>query len=273
MILINGLGFCSSSGSLMKELTDAAGVNLPVNDLAQPELKKQLRGCGAFVTAGVRAAVEALHDSGITGESLAMTGIIVTSRLGDQNTTSEFIDDLIDYGIDQGSPLKFAHSSHNAAASYIAKLFNIYGPAITSVNFEASFSNGLTLAQCWLEQGTCDNVLLLQIESCSPLSEVLANYEKGCTTLPSETTVFADSKAQCRAACFLLGNHASGTNHTAEILICRSEENCKTQADAAAMETPLPDPVRLMTAVLKPQNGQPVTISGLTIRITTADIL
>ena len=267
MILINGLGFCSSSGSMMKELTDAAGVNLPVNNLAEDGLKKQLRGCGAFITAGVRAAMEALHDSGITGESLAATGIIVTSRLGDQNTTSEFIDDLIDYGIDQGSPLKFAHSSHNAAASYIARVFNIYGPAVTSINFEASFANGLILAQCWLEQKTCHNVLLLQIESCSPLSEVLANYEKGCMTLPVATTAFADSKAPCMAACLLLGNQALNTNRM-QISLSRSAENCDTPEEAIPFETPLTDPVRLMIAVLKPQNRrQPVSISGMTLHI------
>lgn len=273
MILINGLGFCSSSGSMMQELTAATEVNLAVNNLTEDRLKKQLRGCGAFVTAGVRAASQALHDSGISGERLATTGIIVASRLGDQNTTSEFIDDLIDYGIDQGSPLKFANSSHNAAASYIAKVFNIYGPAITSVNFEASFANGLILAKCWLEQGTCDNVLLLQIESCSPLSEVLLNYGKGCITLPSETTAFADSKAQCMAACFLLGNQTLSTSNRVQISISRSAEQCAAPAETAVIETTMADPVRLMSAVLNPLNEQPVTISGITIRIATADIL
>ena len=164
MIFINGFGFCSSDGSMMKELTDAVGVSLPNNSLIKSDFKKQLRSSGAFVTAGVRASEEALYGSGITEESLATTGIIVTSRIGDQNTTSEFIDELIGYGANQGSPLKFAHSVHNAAASYIAKQFNIYGPAVTAVNFDASFSNGLTLAQCWIEQRTCDSVLLLQIE-------------------------------------------------------------------------------------------------------------
>ncbi|MFA6104763.1 MAG: beta-ketoacyl synthase N-terminal-like domain-containing protein [Victivallaceae bacterium] len=263
MIQINGLGFCSSSGSMMREPASAAGVNLPVNNLPEDGLKKQLRGCGAFVTAGVRAAMQAMHDSGITGENLATTGIIVTSRLGDQNTTSEFIDDLIDYGIDQGSPLKFAHSNHNAAASYIAKLFNIYGPAVTAVNFEASFANGLILAQCWIEQGTCNNVLLLQIESCSLLSEVLVNYEKGCMTLPADTTAFADSKAPCAAACLLLGNHELNTNNSMRILLSSSAE-ISYAPEEIPFETPLPDPARLITAVLKILPRQLVTIAGAT---------
>jgi len=242
----------------------AVEVNLPVNNLAEDGLKKQLRGCGAFAAAGVRAAMQALDGSGVTGESLAATGIIVASRLGDQNTTSEFIDDLIDYGVDQGSPLKFAHSSHNAAASYIAKAFNIYGPAITSVNFEASFANGLILAQCWLKQGACDNVLLLQIESRSPLSEVLASYAKGCMPPTPETTALADSKAQCVAACLLLGNHALSTNASMEILLSRSEEIRDAPEEAAPLETPLTDPVRLMSAIFKTQQRQLVTIAGAT---------
>ena len=259
MIQINGLGYCSNSGSMIRELAESAGVDLPVNDPPEDGLKKQLRGCGAFITTGVRAAMEALHGSGLAGAGLAETGIIVTSRLGDQNTTSEFIDDLIDYGVDQGSPIKFAHSSHNAAASYIAKLFNICGPAVTAVNFDASFANGLTLAQCWLEQGTCDNVLLLQIESCSPLSEVLANYEKGGTTLPADTSAFADSKAPCMAACLLLGNQALNM----QISLSRSAQNRDVPAEPAALATPLPDPVRLISAVLKPHNGQLVNINGI----------
>lgn len=269
MILINGFGFCSSNGSLMKELTDAIGVNLPINDSGQNDFKKQLRSSGAFVTAGVRAATEALHESGISEESLAKAGIIVTSRIGDQNTTSEFIDELIDYGANQGSPLKFAHSVHNAAASYIAKQFNIYGPAITAVNFEASFLNGLTLAQCWLEQGTCDNVLLLQIESCSLLSQALINYTNDCTTLPSslpaiETTSFADSKAQCVAGCFLLGNYALNTNSNIKISLPRSEENSDGAKEPVAIETPLTDPLCLLSAILKTQKRQFVTIAGKT---------
>lgn len=264
MILINGLGFCSSSGSMMQELAAAAGINLPVNNQPDDGLKKQLRGCGAFITAGVRAAMEALHDSGLAGESLAKTGIIVTSMVGDQNTTSEFIDDLIDYGVDQGSPIKFAHSSHNAAASYIAKLFSIYGPAITSINFEAGFVSGLMLARCWLEQGTCDNVLLLQIESCSPLSEVLVNYGKNFTaTLSPGTAVFADSKAQCQAACLLLGNRALNTNTRMQISMSSSSEKCEAAAYTAVMETILPDSLRVITAVLKSHNGQLVNINGI----------
>ncbi len=273
MIQINGIGFCSSGGSIMKDLADAAGFELPVNDQAEDGLKKQLRGCGAFVTAGVRAAMEAMHNSDLTGESLASTGIIVTSRIGDQNTTSEFIDDLIDYDITQGAPLKFAHSSHNAAASYIAKMFKFYGPAVTSLNFEATFANGLILAQCWLEQKTCENVLLLQIESCSKLSEILVNYNKGCMTLPSATSVFADSKAQCVAACLLLGNRALSKSNRVQISLSHSAENCAGTAEAVVLEAPLLDPERLITAVLNRQNEQFVTISGITIRIVTADIL
>ena len=130
------------------------------------------------------------------------------------------------------------------------------------------------LAQCWLEQGTCDNVLLLQIESCSPLSEVLVNYgEKITHPLPPETAAFADSKAQCQAACLLLGNQALSTNARMRISMSSSSEKCEATTYAAVMETPLPDPLRVITAVLKPQNRQPVTIYGITIRITSADIL
>lgn len=267
-MLINSFGFCSSSSSLMKELADVIGVSQPINSLIESDLKKQLRSSGAFITAGVRAAAETLHNSGITQENLATTGIIVTSRIGDQNTTSEFIDDLIDYGIDQGSPLKFAHSVHNAAASYIANKFNIYGPAITAVNFESSFLNGLTLAQCWLEQGTCDNVLLLQIESCSMLSWILTNYANNRAAQfplrPTETTAFADSKAQCVAACFLLSNHALRTDGAMKISLSHSQENGDHQVEPLPIETPLTDPILLMSAILKTQKKQLVKIAETT---------
>lgn len=274
MILINGFGFCSSSGILMGEITNVIGVDSqPSVNLIESEFKKQLRSSGAFVTAGVRAASETLYNSGITEEDLATTGIIVTSRIGDQNTTSEFIDELIDYGIDQGSPLKFAHSVHNAAASYIAKQFNIYGPSITAVNFEATFSNGLTLAQCWLEQGTCDNVLLLQIESCSVLSKILTSYANSRTILPFQITdniAIADSRAQCVAACFLLSNRILSTNDAVKISILHSKENASIQEDKIAFETPLTDPLRLLSAILKGEERRCITISGKTYLIERA---
>lgn len=265
---INGLGLCSSNGSLIKELTDAIGaVNFPLNTLHETDFKKQLRSTGAFVTAALRAATEALHESGITPENLSTMGIIVTSRIGDQNTTSEFIDELIDYGIDQGSPLKFAHSVHNAAASYIAKQFSIYGPAITAVNFEASFLNGLTLAQCWLEEGTCNNVLLLQIESSSLLSQALINYANTRKILPLLSTqkdLLANSKAQCLAACFLLGKTAL---HKDKISISRSKENTEQTVEKAIIDTAMPDPIRLMSAILKVEKREFVTITSTTYMI------
>lgn len=265
MIQINGIGFCSGSGSRMAELTDAVGIARRAGIQIQDALRKQLRRRGAFIAAGVLAAMEALQDSGIAPEELAQAGIIVTSQLGDQNTTSEFIDDLLDYGTDQGSPIKFAHSSHNAAASYIATQFNIYGPAITSVNFTACFDNGMTLAQGWLEQGVCEHVLLLQIESDSPLSRVLRHYRTGHleqTSAEPEKTVQADSKAPCEAACLLFGKHGLKPDRQIRFSWSSPVIGENVTAETAIADTLLAEPVRLLTAILRPQNRQAVILGG-----------
>ncbi len=205
MIKINGYSLIAPDGS---DAVSAIAAGLGVNDFKElqelsPGQKKQLRRTGAFHSSAVRAVVGAGAD-GLSEERLANAEIILVSSFGDQDTTGSFIDDLIDYGMDQGSPIKFAHSNHNTAAAYVAKTLNIGGAVATLVNFENTFINGLKLAMAHLEQGTERDVILIHVESCSELVNILANGLKGIEQ--EIRPLSADEKICCKAGCLLLSN-------------------------------------------------------------------
>ena len=220
MIKINGYSLIAPDGS---DAVAALAVGLGVDEFKELEAlnsaqKKQLRRTGAFHASAVRAVVGA-GANGLSEERLANAEIILVSRFGDQDTTGRFIDDLIDFGMDQGSPIKFAHSNHNTAAAYVAKILNIGGAVATLINFENTFINGLRLAMAHLEQGIERDVIVIHVESCSELVNILANGMKG---IEQETTsLSADEKVRCKAGCLLLSNIADELNtgqfHTMKI--------------------------------------------------------
>lgn len=244
MIFVKGIGLCRDVDSFLGDLAALAEIELTQVSSQPLDLKKQLRRSGAFATAGAYAAANALDNQGFSSERLEKTGIIVTSSIGDQNTTSDFIDEMIDYGAGQGSPIKFAHSSHNTAASYIAKLFSIHGPAITAINLEETFANGLRLATCWLADKTCDDILLLQIESHSHLSRVLASseYSDEQKAFPASTS---SRKAPCEAACLLLSRDGE-TSWQLPSLSC----DAVSANFAARLDSRLIEPIKMITAIL-----------------------
>ncbi len=124
---------------------------------------RKIRRSDKFSKMSVLAASDAIANSGI--ESFgdvegSRTGVVVATAFGPHVTTFKFLDDIIDYGDGSVSPTTFSNSVHNAAASYIAETLNIQGPTLTVTQFLHSFQNALQLAQLWLKEDRCDNVLV-----------------------------------------------------------------------------------------------------------------
>jgi len=253
MLYINGCGLTKPDGT--DALPDlAAALHLPpgaYEACSLPDaMRKKLRRTGAFHSSAVTAAAAA--TAGLSPERLAKTAIVLVSRFGDQDTTGSFIDDLIDFGLEQGSPTKFAHSNHNTAAAYVARLLGINGPVITAINTQGTFYNGLILARCQLESGNFQDILLLHVESLSMISKVLfegADAIESSTVLPENIGTLMQSPPQCEAACLLLSNTPSADH--CRLIDFNVEEIVETpQPPSPPIETVLIDAVNLIAGAM-----------------------
>ena len=105
---------------------------------------------------------------------LSKTGVILATAFGPHNTTFSFLDDILEYGEDSVSAIKFSHSVHNAAASYIALLLKITGPTLTVTQIKFPIQHALILAANWLNDDTCDNVLVCCVDEKGELYDEVA---------------------------------------------------------------------------------------------------
>ncbi|OGV37387.1 MAG: hypothetical protein A2020_15020 [Lentisphaerae bacterium GWF2_45_14] len=243
MIYINGYSYTKMDGS---DGIESLAANLkiaayrPFEHISAAQ-KKQMRRTGTFHTSAIKAAV-GTGLSRLSAERLQNTAIILVSKFGDQDTTGNFIDDLIDYGMDQGSPIKFAHSNHNTAAAYLAKLLDIGGSGFTIVNFEEAFSNGLELAEANLNMGFCRDTILLQVESWSNLTKILDSDEAGRT---AGKINIAEGDG-CEAACIFLSTIEDNWN------LCELNKLDRPLSESIFLEqTRLGDAIQFIAAVLR----------------------
>jgi 3-oxoacyl-[acyl-carrier-protein] synthase II len=138
--------------------------------LGDRSLLSRLRRADRFSQLAVLAARDAYQDAGLDAAANERTGIIVATGLGPHVTTFRFLDEILTYG-DQGpSALVFSHTVHNAAASYLASLLDVRGPAVTIAQTDFAFHEALLLAGSWLAEGRCDHVLVGTVEE---LGEVM----------------------------------------------------------------------------------------------------
>lgn len=103
------------------------------------------------------------------------TGIILATALGPHATVFRYVNDVLDYGEAKTSPTIFSQSVHAAAASMIASAAGLRGPVVNLADFAFPFEEALTLADCWLQNGRCDTVLVGAAEE---LSDVLGHVVK-----------------------------------------------------------------------------------------------
>ncbi len=152
----------------------------PVYAIAAETLKDRavlggMRRADRFSKMATLAAHDAVAGSGIKLENPERVGIVFATAFGPHNTTFRFQDDIIEYGDGGVSPTLFSNSVHNAAVSYISRVLGIKGPTWTVTGFRDPFGQAVALAQAWLAEGRCDQVLLGAGDECGTVMEYICS--------------------------------------------------------------------------------------------------
>jgi hypothetical protein len=145
------------------------GCQIPLAGLTMPaEFAGKLRRADPFIRLGVAAAAAALARSTPLAEPAASgCGLILATGYGAMQTNFEVLEQIVSG--QQTSPTLFSHSVFNAAAGYIATLFNIRGCALTVSDFAFPFFRALAEGRAAVASGRLDLCLVLQVESYSDL--------------------------------------------------------------------------------------------------------
>ena len=150
---------------------------------------RDLRRADDFIRLAVAtgaALLSSLPDESSLPEA---TGIFVGTTIGPLETNFRFLDTLIDDGEGQGSPTLFSHSVHNSAAGYVARLFNIRGPALTVTTYGWPFLSVLAEAAAALAARQLQAALVIGVEEEAPLLvEALGRSEAEAGAARSEVS-------------------------------------------------------------------------------------
>ncbi|MCP4176379.1 MAG: hypothetical protein GY756_01270 [bacterium] len=229
---INGIGIIGRFGRgkelLLNELESNPDFNsLSCSDyvvdnlsLKDKVLGKKLRRADRYTKMSVLSANDCLNDSvSISDEEmdLSRTGIILATAFGPHNTAFSFLDDIIEYGENNVSAIKFSHSVHNAAASYIALLLGITGPTLTVTQFKFPVQHAFILAQSWLESNICDNVLVCCVDEKGGVFNNIAKQKLSIAENGSDLKPSFSINSKCipseGCTCFLMQNNIASTTY------------------------------------------------------------
>jgi 3-oxoacyl-[acyl-carrier-protein] synthase II len=235
-IAILGIGPVSALGCGIASLKDGLeGTNRPAihnhsietatGEVSLPVYQVEIQGLDRFVPrASLRridrfsqmallAANLAIEDSeAALPEDTSRVGIIFGSAYGPAQTSFRFLDGVIDFGDNCGSPTLFTNSVHNSLASLVSMSLRILGPAYTVTCFHQTAKTLFKTAELWLENGIVDRAIIgLGDEYCPVLGYAAANLVSGfseirpfdgrdCTYIPGEGFV-----------CFLLGRDSEAS--------------------------------------------------------------
>lgn len=151
-------------------------------DLVDREVLNKARRADRFSKMTVLAAHDAVVDAGLRADQISDTGIIVATAFGAQASIFRFLDNIIEYGELNVSPTTFAHTLHNAAASYVATVLGCRGPTITITQFDFVFHQALQLAYAWLSEERVERVLVGVTDECSPAMEYICEEKLNVAT-------------------------------------------------------------------------------------------
>ena len=145
---------------------------VPPSALAGNPVLAPARRADRFCKMTLLAAMEAWQGCGADPQR---TGLILATAFGPHATVFRFVNEMLDFGDAKTSPTVFSQSVHAAAASMIATAAGLHGPTMNLADLALPFEEALTLAECWLESGRCDAVL---VGAADEVSDVLAHVVK-----------------------------------------------------------------------------------------------
>lgn len=132
------------------------------------ELSGQLRRADDFIRLGVQAGYETI---GKVRKSYSLSadcfGLFLGTSFGTMETNFSVLDQVVTE--EPPSPILFSHSVFNAAAGYIASIFDLQGCALTITDFIFPFFRALEQGYLAVLSGRLDYCLVLQIETYSTL--------------------------------------------------------------------------------------------------------
>jgi 3-oxoacyl-[acyl-carrier-protein] synthase II len=147
------------------------GTMVPVrrveDSVLQDPVLNPARRAGRFIKMAMLAAADALKAPAASAIPRDALGLVLTTGMGAHDVNFSFVDGLLDFGMNQGSPSLFSHSVHNAATSYIATMSGSHGPALTLTHFISPLQQGLEAAGLCLASGACEHVLLCAVDELS----------------------------------------------------------------------------------------------------------
>jgi 3-oxoacyl-[acyl-carrier-protein] synthase II len=153
----------------------------------------EMRRADRFSKMATLAAYDAMAESGAPFENPERVGIIFSSAFGPHNTTFSFLDDILNYGDAGVSPTIFSNSVHNAAVSYISNTLKIKGPTWTITRFRDPFQQALLMAQVWLEEGRCDQVLVGAGDECGTVLNYICSQKFTTAEIAAQMRPFFDA--------------------------------------------------------------------------------
>ena len=133
-----------------------------------PALGRKLRRADDFIKLAVTACDALLHDDHTEIEPTEC-GLFLGTAFGPIQTNFEVLDLILEEG--RSSPFLFSHSVFNAAAGYIAEIYDIKGCGQTITDFSYPFLLSLREGYSAITAGRLQRCLVLQVETYSPLLE------------------------------------------------------------------------------------------------------
>lgn len=148
--------------------------NVSKETMTDSKILGTLRRADRITRMAVLAAYDALEDSRASvGDNKESFGIIMATTFGAHNTVFRYLDEMIEFGEKDVSPMVFSHIVHNAVVSYVATVLDNRGPAITMSQFAFSFQEALNIARVWLNEGRCGRVLVGASDECGDVMEAI----------------------------------------------------------------------------------------------------
>jgi len=143
-----------------------------------PKLNRKLRRADRHVRMSCFAALDAWPEmDALNSMGNNNVGMIIASGFGPHQRGFRFLDGLLDHGDQAASPTDFSHSVHGSASAYISGLLELRGPTFSITDFRAGFAQAVQLAQCWIQQHICEQVLVGATEE---LGAVLLSVARQC---------------------------------------------------------------------------------------------
>lgn len=231
-MFIKGIGLISGAGVGLMSLQDHAECVFPplIPDeiIKSYKLPRMMRRADRFSRIGAMAANEAIKDAAMPPGEMENCGIIVVSAIGPHQTTFAFLDDLLDFPEAEVSPTKFSHSVHNAAASYIAILCGLNGMSLTVTGFDNPWFNALIMAETVLQQGNCQNIILVGVDENGLLSTLLENIISAQLT-ECAVGMLVSKQSESKGYCTI---SALASNLDAELIVTKDRVKLRNGSEA-----------------------------------------